>query len=255
MPATPNKSIPDPEPTPPGTVIDPTKNVLDLVRAAIGRQDDLREANLQLFKALLDALEKLTTLRSTYIEKLNKAETRRINEVVQLRSDYTEKLSRAESNRIDAIRAVDVNATAVGSARQADQASVLANQVAQSAETQRGLVATTAATIAAQFQQVTSSLTTRLTTLEQASYQAQGKQSYADPAFLELLTEVKRLRDSSAGASGQSQGFSMAWGVVVVVATLILAGAGVFIASERSSMVPMPQVIYVPAPAPPTVIK
>jgi hypothetical protein len=39
-------------------VIDPTKNVLDLVAAAMERQDDLRGETKGLFRALLDGLEK-----------------------------------------------------------------------------------------------------------------------------------------------------------------------------------------------------
>lgn len=40
-----------------GPVIDPTKNVLDLVAAAIVRQDDLRGENGKLFQSLLDGLK------------------------------------------------------------------------------------------------------------------------------------------------------------------------------------------------------
>src|ERR1039458_3377097 len=62
-------------------VVDPTRNVLDLVGAAIQRQDDLRHA-----------------------------ESSHIREVVALRADYDEKLREGEASRIDAIRAVDVGA-------------------------------------------------------------------------------------------------------------------------------------------------
>ena len=62
-------------------VVDPTKNVLDLVAAAIKRQDDLREA-----------------------------ESRHVREIAGLRAEYTAELRKAETARIDAIRAVDVGA-------------------------------------------------------------------------------------------------------------------------------------------------
>lgn len=44
-------------------VIDPTRNVLDLVAAAIARQDDLRGASRNLFQALLDGLGKYIDAR------------------------------------------------------------------------------------------------------------------------------------------------------------------------------------------------
>jgi hypothetical protein len=98
-----------------GPVIDPTQNVLDLVEAAIQRQDDLR------------ALE---------AEGLRRE--------VELRADYDEKLRRAETARIDAIRAVDVGAVNRAAEVSAAQALTLATQVATSAETLRTQVAAAA---------------------------------------------------------------------------------------------------------------
>ena len=46
-----------------GQVIDPTKNVLDLVEAAIRRQDDLRALLRELFDAKLSAANELAELR------------------------------------------------------------------------------------------------------------------------------------------------------------------------------------------------
>jgi len=254
--AAPNKSIPDAEPIAPGQIIDPTKNVLDLVRSAIIRQDDLRDANEKLTRAMLDGVEKIAVLRASHSAELTEAESKRLDEVARLRADYTTQLSLAEAKRIDAIRAVDVNAVAVASQRAADQAGVLASQVSSSAEALRALVASTAATVATSLQQATTSLSARLTTLEQASYQSQGKQSYADPAFVELLSEVKRLREAGASGSGKSEGVGAMWGVIAVVLTLIIAGAGVFIAIEKGQTIPLqPQIIYAPPIQSPTVIK
>lgn len=85
-------------------VVDPTKNVLDLVDQAIKRQDDMREA----------------------FEK-------RLIEQIALRADYDEKLRKAESERIDAIRAVDVGNVQRAAEVQATQALALANQVVATA--------------------------------------------------------------------------------------------------------------------------
>jgi hypothetical protein len=89
-------------------VIDPTQNVLDLVTAAIKRQDDLREA-----------------------------ESRHMREIAELRSKYDKELRESESARIDAIRAVDVGAVNRAAEVSATQATILANQVASSAEALR----------------------------------------------------------------------------------------------------------------------
>jgi len=104
-----------------GPVVDPTANVLDLVRAAIQRQDDLRAA-----------------------------ESRHVREIAQLRAEYAAELRRAETDRIDAIRAVDVSAVTRAAEVSSQQATTLAAQVAQSAEALRTQVAAaaSAATVA-----------------------------------------------------------------------------------------------------------
>lgn len=93
-------------------VIDPTQNVLDLVAAAIQRQDDLRELS-----------------------------DRHLREILHLRTDYQEQLRKAESSRIDAIRAVDVAAVQRAFEVSIQQATTLATQQAQQAETLRVQVA------------------------------------------------------------------------------------------------------------------
>ena len=96
-------------------VVDPTRNVLDLVTAAISRQDDLRGVE-GWWRNKLDAV----------------------------RSDYDEKLREAEAKRIDAIRTVDVAAALQGRSEAETRASALAGQVAASAEAMRNQVAAAA---------------------------------------------------------------------------------------------------------------
>jgi hypothetical protein len=86
-------------------VIDPTRNVLDLVAAAIQRQDDLRDA-----------------------------ESRHLREMAGLREEYAAELRRTEAARLDAIRAVDVGAVQRAAEVQAQVANALASQVATSAD-------------------------------------------------------------------------------------------------------------------------
>lgn len=230
-------------------VVDPTKNVLDLVEAERKRQDDLREAFEKLVQTQMQSSSVIETLRATHTKEMNEAESKRVDQQLALRTSYEERLSLAEAKRIDAIRAVDVNAVAVASQRASDQATVLATQVAQSAEALRGLVASTANTVAQSQQVLSTTLSTRITTLEQAQYEGKGKQSFADPAFAELLAEVKSLRESRSGGSGKAEGISASWGVFLGAAGLLVAAGGfVFIIlSSRPSV--QPQVIYAPPPA------
>lgn len=210
---------------------DPSENVKALNEAANKRQDDLREANNRLMQAKLDGLDDLVKLRAQHDDAVRAAESRRVNEQLTLRSYYEERLGQAEAKRIDAIRAVDVNAVAVASQRASDQATVLATQVAQSAEALRGLVASTANTNAQAQQTANTTLSTRITTLEQAQYEGKGKQSFADPQMAELMAEMKLMRGT------KSEGISATWGVVAVIITIIVAATGIFLANNRAPSV------------------
>lgn len=81
-------------------VTDPTKNVLELVAAAIQRQDDLR------------------TQESVHIR-----------EIIDIRAQYDQKLREAETARIDAIRTVDVGNVTRAAEVAAAQAATLASQL------------------------------------------------------------------------------------------------------------------------------
>jgi hypothetical protein len=193
-------------------VIDPTENVLQLVESAIKRLDDI------------------AYLRAEYTEKLIAAEAKRIDTAASLRAEYTEKLSAAESRRIDAIRSVDVGAVAIASERAAQQATVLATQVAASAETLRALVATTATTVASQLASVSGSLTERIAVLEQSSYVGLGKQAVSDPMLSELVAEMKKLREARDMGTGRSVGSAAMWGYLVAAIGVLFGLAGIILA-------------------------
>lgn len=93
-------------------VIDPTRNVLDLVRAETKRQDDLRNA-----------------------------EGGALRELMNLRADYDEKLRNKEADRIDAIRAVDVQAVQRAAEVAAAAVQALAAQVPITADAVRNALA------------------------------------------------------------------------------------------------------------------
>jgi hypothetical protein len=129
-------------------VIDPTKNVLDLVNAANRRQDDLRT---------MDSLH--------------------VREVMRLRAQWAKDLRTAESARIDAIRQVDVTAVQQAATVAEARATALAAQVAASAEAMRAQVAATATAAATALASALSPIVTSIEQLRQAMYEAQGQKN------------------------------------------------------------------------------
>ena len=129
-------------------VLDPTKNVLDLVNAAIRRQDELRAA-----------------------------ESRHVREVIDIRAGLMSELRQAETARIDAIRAVDIGAVNRAAEVSAQQAQTLAAQVATSAETLRTQeqAAAPAATVA--LAAALEPIQKDIADLRRAQYEAQGQKT------------------------------------------------------------------------------
>lgn len=242
-------------------VRDPTENVLALSEAANRRQDDLREYSEKYFEAKTAHIKETGEANFLHRQELAAAESRRVDEQATLRAHYSALLSDAEAKRIDAIRAVDVAAVGVASQRASDQASVLATQVSASAEALRTLVATTATTVATSLQQMSTTLSTRLTTLEQASYQSAGKQQFADPAFAELLSEVKQLREANRQVTGKSEGINAVWLALLGAASLVSVGVAIVaLVTRPQAPISVPQNGYAPyqvspssAPVPPQV--
>ena len=120
-----------------GDKVDPTANVLNLVREAITRQDDLR--NLEAMHA------------------------GRMRDVV---GRYEEKLRTAESARIDAIREVDVRNQQIAAQVADTRANTLAGQVATTADAFRQAMAAELAPIKASIED-----------LRRAQYETQGQKS------------------------------------------------------------------------------
>ena len=124
---------------------DPTKNVLDLVNAAIKRQDDLRDGA-----------------------------DRHAREIAALYAAHGAEMRKAESARIDAIRAVDVGAVNRAAEVSAQQASTLAVQVATSAETLRTQVAAAATAATVALAAALEPIQKDIADLRRAQYEAQG---------------------------------------------------------------------------------
>jgi hypothetical protein len=147
-------------------VFDPSKNVLDLVSAAITRQDDLRAAEYRHFR-------ELSGVRAAYEMQLRAADRRESD----MRAENEERLRTKETQRLDAIRAVDV--ANVESARQVAEAraNTLATQQQASADALRNQVEQARITTADALAQTVAPLQKAIEDLRQAQYQQQGEKS------------------------------------------------------------------------------
>lgn len=138
-------------------VVDPTANVLQLVEAAIQRQDDLRAAA-----------------------------DRHVREIADLRATYDAMLREQEAARLDAIRAVDVGAVNRAAEVSAQQATTLALQVAQSAETLRTQVAAAATAATVALAAALEPIQKDIADLRRAQYEAQGVKARGGDARLNV---------------------------------------------------------------------
>lgn len=247
-----------------GSVIDPTANVTMAMEAAADRIDDLQERDVRRQDDLRDAesrlmfgeFRRIDDLRAAEVRRqddLRAAESRRQDEQAAMSDLFGEQLRLAEAKRIDAIRAVDVNAVAVERQRSSDQASVLASQVAQSADTLRSLVATTAQAVAT----LQAAFDVRLKLVEQTQYEGKGKAAVSDPEIVRLSADIRELlkaRDDSGGdrrgRTEQSASIRNAITIVAVLISLLVGSLVTPLLNNRSAAAPAsPQVIYLPAGA------
>jgi hypothetical protein len=129
-----------------GPVVDPTANVLDLVSAAVLRQDDLR-----------------------------KAEASRWDQLWTLKREHDRELRNAEKERLDAIRKIDVDATTAATKAAEERAATLAAQTDRMAETLRQQVALTASQSNAELKAALQPLQASIEELRRWQYETAGQ--------------------------------------------------------------------------------
>jgi hypothetical protein len=169
---------------------DPTKNVLDLVDAAVTRLNDL----FNMEKEHRQEIGKIRSVHEVQIRELQKD------------------LRNAETARIDAIRAVDVGAVQRAAEVQADVATALANQVALSAETLRNTVSETATAGATALAQALDPLQKAIDDLRRAQYEQQGQKTQVIESrasaedfspVIEAITRLERAQNNREGEKAQ----------------------------------------------------
>jgi hypothetical protein len=226
-------------------VIDPTKNVLDLVKAESKYQDAMRAASEKYQDAIREAenrrlhaeherLEIIKTLEVKRLQDLGGAETRRVDDLEAQRVRYEARI--AEDLR------VNVKTTS-------DQ---LAGQLIKETGALSNQIATLTTSVANQFVTLTTSLTnqmsaqsaginTRLADLERFRWETGGKSAVADPALSMALTEMARsistLKEGSMRSSGREEEKTVAQDVtrkdntLAVAIVVAIIGGLAFIAS------------------------
>lgn len=189
--------------------IDPTKNVLDLVEAAIRRQDDLRAAEAKLQEARQSSEAKLNaTIREADAHRLadlRDADVRRLNE-----------LREAETRRVNEL---------------ATQKQIFDLELAR--VIRAGLDASTLL-LATQLKEVKTDASDRMAKLEQFANEQRGRASATDPGYAKALEEIKALTASRTDLAGRSSGIEALIGWIVAGIMLLLAIGGFVINMNRN---------------------
>lgn len=180
-------------------VVDPTANVIALNEASDRRQDDLRVST----------------------EKTIEIQFQHVEEMAQLRDAHAKEIRELESRRLDAIRQVDVTATATAADRAASAIETLAKQTTADRETLRTAVDSSARALASQNSETVAQLVGRITALELAISRTTGKEAVSDPMLSQMVTELKALRTEMSTSTGKTEGVDKTWAMI-----LALAGAG-----------------------------
>lgn len=192
-------------------VYDPSKNVLDLVSAAVVRIDDLSDLRDQ----LLD--QKILRMEREWINQ---------EKIAVLRADHNKEIRHMESDRVDKIRSVDVANAAATAAQLLSAVTTLATTAQATAETLRNQVAATAAAVASQTERVVNPIIERLALLEKSSNFGQGRAELANPALTEAIIEMKKLSSGVFERQGRESVVDpQVAGALVDIKTLLAAQA------------------------------
>jgi hypothetical protein len=167
-------------------VIDPTRNVLDLVEAAVKRIDDV-------FAVQISKIEALAELRAQHVK-----------EVAEIREKHNSELNNKEASRLDSIRQIDQS-------NQTAQAKVALDAIQANAKQVTDLATSVASSIATTFD----GLAKRTAALELSSAEGIGKTRVKDPQIEMFINKVDSLLTSRSEKQGSSDQSKAIYGYVV----------------------------------------
>ncbi len=178
-----------------GQVVDPTKNVLDLVEAKSKSAEELRETDRKYNE--LDRkwnFQYWSDLRTADLQAHR--EMRLLEkEIVNLHMMRIKDAGEKEAERLNDIRA---GAT--------QQAARLASDLVSSQELARKLVETTATTLSGTAAGASASVNDRLTKIEQTQYTTAGKTGATDPVLAQYMAQTSAALESLANNQTRSGG-------------------------------------------------
>jgi hypothetical protein len=194
-----------------GPVVDPTKNVLDLVKAESKYQDAMRDAESRLAATV------------------SSAEQRRIDDLAALRLIYDQRI--AEDLRVNVKTTSDQLAGQL-----VKETGALSNQISALTTSFSGQLTTLTTSFTNQVSALTNAITPRIADLERFRWEQGGKTSERDPAvslaLVEMAKNISSLQDTRKKEEGHTQFTGQIWGVVIgaaVLASAVGAVVGLFI--------------------------
>lgn len=171
-------------------IIDPTKNVIDLVHAQDKHQNDMREGLKELtlakIEGLKDALKFLSDGIVQYQTGQREAETRRIDQLATTRQEFQ---------------------------------NTIRDMLAESVRTTSTLVST-------QLVQIQATFDTRVSKLEAGAFTQAGKSSVSDPATADALTTMARAVQTLTTSGDKKEGQGI--GQRELISYVLAAGAIAF---------------------------
>jgi len=203
--------------------VDPTKNVLDLVAAAISRQDDLRDLEIK----RLDALREIQVIR---IDSLREAESKLQHTI----NDFQIRLTMAETRRIDDLAVLrqtyDVRAADNLSVQVKTTSDLISTQLDKQTGALSQQIRDGNDAFTGQIRSITESLGARIADLEKFRWEVGGRTSVTDPAALQTAAALAKLTGT------KEEGRSSVWAAIIsiIVATASVAGVIGFIIAQTN---------------------
>jgi len=177
-----------------GPVVDPTKNVLDLVKAESVKQEALAKAE------------------SKYQDAMREAEQRRIDDLASLRMSYDARI--AEDLRVNVKTTSDQLAGQL-----VKETGALSSQIGALTTSFTNQLTTLTTSVTNQIGALTNAVTPRIADLERFRWEQGGKAGERDPAISLALTDmvkaIKELQDMSRERTGHTKGLTDIWGFVI----------------------------------------
>lgn len=197
---------------------DPSKNVGDLVSAEARLRDALRNADNKYWD--LDARRQ---------DELNKAETRRLNDLADLRHQYDTQIS--ENLRVQVKTTSELISTQL-------------DKVTTSLSTQ---ITTLTTAFSGQIAALTSALSSRIADVERFRWESGGKTSVTDPATNARLEELSAMVRGLTGTKSGGQAQVIAWlfaGIAAGAAIAVVMNAFMKDPEPRQNNIVRPGIIY-----------